>query len=276
MTIESFEPQITNLKSQLPTYNQMKSEVYKDWIGELREGNKFNRKQWEHIYILQALRENNLLRDGVSGLGFGVGDESLPAVMAKNGCSVLATEINIEKPNEDGWVKGKNVDEQLAALNKLGICEKDKFKNLVSFRDVDMNHVPSDLNDFDFTWSSCALEHLGTMKHGEDFIFNSLKCLKPGGLAVHTTEFTLAKSKTVDHGFTVFYREKDIISLAKRLQNEGHEISLNFFKGRSFADWNIDFAPYRDKKHIKLIISKQWKLLLVTSIGLLIRKSSLS
>ena len=274
MPIKSSESPMTGLISQLPIYNHMNSPEYKNWLGEIREENKFNRKQWEHIYILQALRANSFLRDGLRGVGFGVGGEPLPAVMAKNGCSVVATEINIEKPNESGWVKDKSVTEQLLSLNKRGICEKDKFGELVTFRDVDMNHIPDDLNNFDFTWSSCALEHLGSLKYGEEFIFNSLKCLKAGGLAVHTTEYTLARKKTVEYGTSVFYRKKDIVSLAKRLQNEGHEINLNFFTGRSFLDWYIDFAPYRDTRHIKLIISKQWKLLPVTSIGLVIRKST--
>ena len=264
---------MSGLVSQLPTTDQMKSEIYKFWLDEIREENRFSRKQWEYVYILQALREYNLLRDGIRGVGFGVGSEPLPAVMAKHGCTVLATEINIEKPNVKGWVKDRSIDEQLASLNSRGICEDDRFKNLVSFRDVDMNNIPDDISGFDFTWSSCALEHLGSLKQGEDFIFNSLKCLKPGGLAVHTTEFTLARHGTVENGSTVFYRKKDIISLAERLHDSGHEITLNFSPGRSFLDWYIDFAPYRRTRHIKLIVSKQWKLLLATSIGLLIKKS---
>jgi len=265
---------MTGLVSQLPTANQMKSGVYQRWLDEIREKNRFNRKQWEYVYILQALHEHDLLREGVSGLGFGVGSEPLPAVMAGRGCTILATEINIEKPNARGWVKGKSIKELLDSLNNRGICEQARFAELVSFRDVDMNNIPSDINGFDFTWSSCSLEHLGTLKHGEDFIFNSLNCLKPGGLAVHTTEFTIARNRTVECASTVYYRKKDIVALADRLQEHGHEVTLNLSKGRSFLDWYIDFSPYRNTKHIKLIVSKQWKLLLTTSIGLIIRKRS--
>lgn len=274
MTIDNSDPKMTGLVSQLPTQNQIESETYKYWLGEIREKNKFNRKQWEYIYILQALRENNLLREGTRGIGFGVGKEPLPAVMAGFGCEVLATEINIESTNLKGWVRDRSAAEQLKALNDRSICDDARFAELVTYHDVDMNHLPAELNGFDFTWSSCALEHLGTLEHGVDFIFNSLKCIKPGGLAVHTTEYTFARERTVESGSSVYYRRKDIVSLAERLRNEGHEIRLNFSKGRRLLDWYVDFPPYRDIKHVKLLVSKQWKLLLTTSIGLLIRKGS--
>ena len=163
MRIDYSVPQMKNLKSQLVTSSQMETNEYKFWLGEMKEENRFHRKQWEHIYILQALKENNLLKDGAKGLGFGVGTESLPAVMAKYGCSVLATEINIEKPNEKGWVTGRDTVTHMAALNANGICDNEKFNSLVTYRDVDMNHVPADLKDYDFTWSSCSLEHLGSL-----------------------------------------------------------------------------------------------------------------
>jgi hypothetical protein len=272
MKIELSRPRMSGLVSQLPTVYQMKSEVFKSWLDEIREKNRFHRKQWEYIYVLQALHEHNLLREGMSGLGFGVGSEPLPAVMAAHGCTIVATEINIEKSNEKGWVKGKSVEELLGSLNSRGICEKDRFKRLVSFRDVDMNDTPSDLRGFDFTWSSCALEHLGTLKSGQDFILNSLNCLKPGGLAVHTTEYTFARNRTVESGSTVYYRKKDIVALANRLGEDGHDIALNFSAGRSFLDWYVDFSPFRNTRHIKLLVSKRRKLLLTTSIGLIIKK----
>jgi 2-polyprenyl-3-methyl-5-hydroxy-6-metoxy-1,4-benzoquinol methylase len=273
LIIKSSAPQITGLVSQLPTSKQMKSEVYRQWLDAMREQNRFHRKQWEYVYILQALEEHNLLREGVSGVGFGVGSEPLPAVMADRGCKVLATEINIEKPNVKGWVKDRSIESQLEALNNRDICDKDRFAELVTFRDVDMNNIPSDITGFDFTWSACSLEHLGTLKHGESFIFNSLDCLKPGGLAVHTTEYTFARKRTVEAGSSVYYRKSDIVSLAERLRKDGHEITLNFRAGRSLLDWYVDFPSHRDTKQVKLLVSKQWKLLLTTSIGMIIRKS---
>jgi hypothetical protein len=42
-----------------------------------------------------------------------------------------------------------------------------------------------DLSTYDFIWSSCSLEHLGSLELGEQFIYNSLKHLKPGGVCPH-------------------------------------------------------------------------------------------
>lgn len=267
------KPSIKNLTSQIVTYEQTTEHVYQKLMDEMKETNFHNRKQWEYVFILQALKENGMLNKDKIGLGFGVGSEPMPAVMAKYGTKVRVTEINIEHKNDMGWVKGRNKQQQLKELNARDICDEDKFNELVDYRDVDMNNIPDDLYDFDFNWSSCALEHLGTMEKCTAFIFNSLKTLKPGGIAVHTTEFTLSKSLTITEGSTVFFREKDIREIEKRLTYSGHKITINFNKGNTIRDWLIDLPPYKKKNHIKLLISKQWKFLVATSIGLIIQKS---
>ena len=68
------------------------------------------------------------------------------------------------------------------------------------FRAVDMNDIPPDLRGFDFTWSSCALEHLGTLRAGADFVVEQMTCLRPGGVAVHTTEYLAVLRRTDRRG----------------------------------------------------------------------------
>ena len=51
-----------------------------------------------------------------------------------------------------------------------------------------MRDLPDDLGSFDFIWSSCSFEHLGSLGEGERFVLEALRFLKPGGVAVHTTE----------------------------------------------------------------------------------------
>jgi hypothetical protein len=274
MPIINKENGMTGLTSQLVTYKQMTEPVYEKWLEEMKEENYHNRKQWEYVFILQALKEHGMLREGKRGLGFGVGSEPIAAVLAKYGVEIVATEINIEKKNDRGWIKGRDVASELQTLNRWGICDTEKFHHLVSFKDVDMNYIPEDLWDFDFNWSSCALEHLGNMDLCTEFIFKSLETLKPGGVAVHTTEFTLAKKLTVKEGFTIFFRESDIREIERRLTAEGHKITVNFHKGNTIHDWMIDIPPYKKENHIKLLISKHWKLLVATSLGLIIQKKS--
>ncbi len=272
---ETSEPTLANVVSQLATENQFREPVYKQWCEEIRETPRFHRKQWEFVYTLQALRQHGMLSKGIRGVGFGVGSEPLPAVMANYGCSIVATEINIERANEKGWVKGRDVESQLAFLNDRGICDERSFKSLVEYKDVDMNDIPSNLRGFDFVWSCCSLEHVGSMDLAIDFILNSLECLKPGGIAVHTTEYNIhTLLPTVTKGSTVFFQKRHIHRLAQRLVEEGHHVTLNLHKGNGKLDRHYDFPPYSEEKHLKLIVSKQGKFFVATSLGLLIKKKS--
>ena len=98
----------------------------------------------------------------------------------------------------------------------------------VRYRAVDMNAIPDDLRDFDFTWSSCALEHLGSLDAGAAFVLRQMACLRPGGTAVHTTEYVVSSdTDTVEKGGTVLYRRRDIEALAEQLRAAGHEIELD-------------------------------------------------
>ena len=43
-----------------------------------------------------------------------------------------------------------------------------------------MNELPGDLAGFDFTWSSSAFEHLGSLEAGARFVERQMHCLRPG------------------------------------------------------------------------------------------------
>jgi len=72
---------MTGLVSQLATQSQIESPVYRYWCGEMRKPPLYIKKYWESVFILQALKENDMLRTGRRGLGFGVGKEALPAII---------------------------------------------------------------------------------------------------------------------------------------------------------------------------------------------------
>ena len=267
------EPRMTSLRgklvSQLCTASQMKSDTYQFWCASIKETPKFHRKQWEFVYILQALDERGMLSPGKKGLGFGVGMEPLPAVMATYGVSVLATDLEIEGAKEKGWVDSNQHSYKVEQLNNKNICPKEKFLSLVQHQFVDMNNIPNNLKNYDFTWSSCAFEHLGSIEKGVEFVINSLKTLKPGGVAVHTTEFNVSSNEvTVDNEGTVLFRKKDIEKLVDRLRKMGYEIFVNYNTGNDDLDKYIDVAPYKNNNHLKLKIGE----FTTTSIGLIIYK----
>jgi SAM-dependent methyltransferase len=248
----------------------MREPHYTYWCNEIREIPRMHRKQWEFCYILQALNYHGMLEHGRRGLGFGVGLEPLAAVFADRGVQILGTDLAPEDAHSAGWVETAQHAQSKQALNDRGICDPAKFSRLVDFRFMDMNAIDHDLHgQFDFCWSACAFEHLGAIMLGLEFVVNSLKCLRPGGIAVHTTELNCSSNdETLDNANTVLFRRRDFLALQQRLRLEGAEMEFNFNLGQQPLDQHVDIPPYSHDQHLKLQI-EQWA---VTSIGLIIRK----
>lgn len=260
------------LKSCLCTQAQLASAPFQAWCDQLREPrNHFHRKVWEWCYVAQALHERGFLQPGMRGLGFAVGQEPLSALFASLGCSILATDQAASAAEQGGWVTTGQHAAHLEQLNLRGICDPAVFAERVRFRAVDMRAIPQDLGEFDFLWSCCALEHLGTMKLGEDFLFAALDRLRPGGVAVHTTEFNVSSNwLTRWSGQEVLFRRRDIERIARALRRQGHQIELDFTPGDLPIDKLIDRPPYRPTNHLKL--RNGW--FVTTSIGLIIQKAA--
>jgi 2-polyprenyl-3-methyl-5-hydroxy-6-metoxy-1,4-benzoquinol methylase len=264
------EPTLTNPISQLCTEAQFYEMAYQFWCGVMSDKACLHRKQWEFCYILQVLATRGMLAPGRKGLGFGVGQEPIPSVLASYGCSVVATDLGEEEAALKGWVTTGQHALCLERLNQRHICPDHIFQALVEYKPgVNMNAIPSEFSDFDFVWSSCALEHLGSLRAGLDFIKNSLSCVKSGGIVVHTTEFNISSNEeTVDNHHTVLFRRSDIESLIKELQQDHHKIVVNYHPGYGQLDQYVDIPPYKAEAHLKLLISNY----VVTSIGLVIQK----
>ena len=207
-----------------------------------------HRKMWEWLFIAEALHERGLLAPGRAGLGFGVGQEPLVALFAAEGCDLVATDQPHEAAVASGWTASEvEWAGSLEQLNTHGLCPDEEFGRRVRFRPVDMHAIPDDLRGFDFTWSSCALEHLGTLGAGTDFVVAQMECLRPGGVAVHTTEYLVASNDdTVEAGGTVFYRRRDIEALVDQLRRAGHSIDVDFTLAATPEDLHVDVAPYTD------------------------------
>jgi SAM-dependent methyltransferase len=234
---------------------------------------RFYRKWWEFFYIAQTLFERGLLTAGKRGIGFGIGREPLPALFASFGVEIVASDQSLEAAERSGWVQSGQHSHELSALNESGICTEATFSRLVSFREVDMNDIPSSLDEeFDFCWSSCSLEHLGSLRHGLDFIENSLRTLKSGGVAIHTTEFNLTSNvDTLESAGVSIYRRCDIDEFLEKMRARDFIVSpIDWTLGEGFAETVVDMPPYRIEPHIRLNVGE----FDVTSIGLVIQKPS--
>jgi hypothetical protein len=232
----------------------------------------WSRKLWEWVFITHHLLTSGVVVPGSRGLVFGVGEERLPAFFAGLGANVVATDAPRDVGESSGWIETGQHVSSLETIRYTDIVDGDIFDSHVSYRTCDMREIPSDLVDFDFNWSSCCFEHLGSLDAGIDFVLRAVETLRPGGVAVHTTELNLSSNdETVTHGDTVIYRLRDIEALIRALRERGHEVTP-FRLGPTDQYWDhyVDVPPYRGGVHLKLLLEGY----VCTSVGIVVRRGA--
>lgn len=250
---------------------------YKRWAKELLQDDAHREeydlhanKFWQNAVMTQLLHERGMLKKGKKAVGFGVGRERLPALFAKYGVQVMATDQDFQTTKADHWA-ARELATSAYSLNKLGICPRKQFAELVDYMPVDMTQVPEELHEqYDFLWSNCALGHLSSIPEGLRFIEESLRCLKPGGWAVHTTEVNVLSNRdTVVDGDTVIFRLKDLHELQARLLQKGYIMQpLRLTLGEMPEDKRISLSPQFGNDYSKI----QFRDHLLTQVVLVVHK----
>jgi hypothetical protein len=230
----------------------------------------FHRKQWEYIFILHHLLEAAVLRPGMRGVGFGVGKEPLPSAFAMLGAFVLGTDAPENVKIQGGWAASK---EHSASLDSMMFpwIQKEIFYKNVRFAECDMRNIDPSFEGFDFTWSSCCLEYLGTLRNGLDFIKDSVeKCLRVGGTAVHTTELNLSSvTQSVESPETNLYSQTDLEAFITEMRECGHEASSLVIGPAAHAlDFHVDVPPWSGDLHLRIRLAG----CVTTSVGLVFRR----
>lgn len=223
--------------------------------------------------ITAALLERECLQPGRRGLGFAVGSEPLVALFASYGCTITATDQHPTSRSAPDWRKAQMLAENRDSLRQPHICPDEQFDALVEFLPVDMNHIPTCLHGtYDFLWSACSLEHIGGLENGMAFVLKAMECLKPGGWAVHTTEYNLSSNEaTVETPDLSLFRRKDVEQLIRQLEAAGHRVApVDFAYGDHEYDRIIAQPPYDTGIHLKLAIHG----FEVTSLLLIIQKGT--
>lgn len=266
-------PTLRHLRSQVVSAAQIQEPLYEQIAARLGEVRRFHRKQWEFVAILAAAEQGSILAPGKRALGFGVGTEPLPAALASAALDVVATDQPIDQSGH--WTTRNEHAQGLFSLYKPAIIDEATMRERVSFRPVDMNRIPNDLGEFDLIWSACALEHLGSPQAGLEFLHNTLRMLKPGGIAVHTTEFDLTPGATaVDYGHCALYRLEDIMQLQAQVRADGFEMDLNPYVAFEHPADRAIAPPMSvgdEEFHLKLALYDS----ITTSIVLLIRRPAM-
>jgi SAM-dependent methyltransferase len=168
------------------------------------------------------------------------------------GLDVNVTATDQASPDA-GWVTSGQYAGQKTKLYYPQYCTPQQFDTYVRYAHADMRHPPCDehLAQFDFVWSLNSLDHLGSIEAANRFIFDSLKCLKPGGRAVHTTEFSVFPESPVREGGTIFYARECWTELLEALTAANYTVTMDWDLGSNPLDYWVDVPPY-SMQHMKL------------------------
>ena len=260
------------MHSSIPITSDFDNPNFFQFCDKINVKHGYHRKLWEFVYIFEHLRRAGVLVAGRKGLVFACGGEPLPAVFASLGCDIQATDGPPEITNEGWYREGEHAD-GLEHIFKADIIDRKNFEERVRFEYCDMNHIPAHLVGFDFCWSACSLEHLGSLRKGMDFVVNSVEqTLRKGGIAVHTTEFNLSSDdKTMETPSCSIYRRRDILALRAELVARGHSVDeVVIPEGAAPPDTFVDLPPYGGFAHLKLQVENY----VVTSVGLVITRGA--
>jgi hypothetical protein len=259
-------------------YEHFLTDWYAKWAGMLGfpievspDNPQGYRKVWEWAAILETLEQRGLLTPDTRALGFAVGLEPLPSIFASRGVMVTATDLMAEQV-DPAWIATAQHASSLDSLFHDGLVDRPTFDNLVSFSPADMKDLSGMTGEYDFLWSSCAFEHLGTLDDGLSFVENAMSLLKPGGYAIHTTELNVASNEdTVFEGTSCIYRRRDLEELDHRLRRIGCGLEeIDYNPGAHPYDLLYDVPPYYQggRVHIKLELDGH----ICTSVLLVARK----
>jgi hypothetical protein len=143
---------------------------------------------------------------------------------------------------------------------------------------ANMNQLPSKWHgQFDFVWSSCSMEHVGSLEQSTRFFIESTKLLKPGGVTIHTTEFLLnGLENTIErNSVTVIWRYKDVVRVRDELIKQGFKVfPIDVQVPDTLWDRHVDRPPYPNGPesnpvhHLKMFIGSHAS----TSIAIIAQK----
>ena len=254
------------------------NEEFKNIATELgyKDGDIKHRKLWEWIYIIRVLKHYEMIEKDKKGLGFAVGTEPLPSYFAGKGIDVMASDLGVENSVAKAWATtNENALGDIGKLWRPDLCSEEAFKRRVKYREIDMNLIPDDEREYDFCWSSCAIEHVGSLELSKQFMKNMLQTIRSGGVAVHTTEFNLSSNEdTIKAGDAVIFRRRDIEELRDWFASQGHLMVATFGRERTEGNSFIDIPPFNGEYkpyHLSIVANG----FVETSYGIVVVKDGL-
>jgi SAM-dependent methyltransferase len=144
----------------------------------------FHRKIWEFNQALYGLRSLNRLSPDAVALGIGCGHEELMYFLANRIRRVIATDLY-----EGTWIGGESEADVLSHPAKYAPF---KYReDHLEIRRMDALALEADDATVDFAFCLSSIEHFGRLQDKLKALREMHRILKPGGVAVLTTEVVL-------------------------------------------------------------------------------------
>jgi hypothetical protein len=212
-------PTLASPVSQLATTSQLREPAANDWMVRLRPKGEEGIEHWRKVYTLQVLRRYGMLEQGAVGLGFEPSPSGVAAALA-----AMHTRVCIAFPARPGHPV--SAEKLLEDLRGRAPCDDAAFAQNVSARIASWRTIPDDLVNFDFLWSARANERLYSVAAAAKFVEDTMGCLRPGGLAIHTMSYDLAPGgRSTPSTDRVLLQQNDVERLSLVLVSRGHEVA---------------------------------------------------
>lgn len=157
----------------------------------------FHRKIWEFNQALYGLRSLRRLAPDATALGIGCGHEELMYFLANRIGKVVATDLY-----EGAYLGGESAADVLAHPAKYAPFHFREDR--LEVRQMNALTLQFDAGSFDFAFCLSSLEHFGSEADKLTALREMHRVLKPGGVAVLTTEVVLNR---LGRGSQYFQRE---------------------------------------------------------------------
>lgn len=221
---DAFHGQRPSLNTLCRTVDALDAEWRRGYadLGFPHDPARFHRKIWEFNHALYGLRRLRRLAPDAEALGVGAGHEEVIYFLANRLKRVVATDLY-----EDGFLGGEGQADVLDHPAKYA-----PFPYREDHLEVRrMNGLALDAPDgrFDIVFCLSSIEHFGSLADKQRALAEMFRVLKPGGVAVVTTEVVLNR---LGRGHQYFQRE-DLMRLVNAVG----------FRVDPPVDWRIE-APH--------------------------------
>ena len=211
--------------SQAMTPQQAADPLVAQWNAVLHQVDGNPAERWDNAIILQALHHYGVPTEAAAGLCIGGRPHRLPAYLAGRGCSILVGATHRgELPDGDPGLA-------LEQLLHADLCAPLRFFEAVHLTLFDRLAIPAALGGFDFMWSLDACTGPDARALFPHMLRDSVRCLRPGGMAVHMLRYSGELGMPADPRSTSYGRA-EIERMALSLVADGQEVAqLNFDTG---------------------------------------------